>query len=51
MQRRLQQELGREPTFEEVALEMEFLEPDDARIVRSWLRVGEAGSTVKSHGD
>ncbi len=37
VQRRLQQELGREPSFEEVALEMEFLEPDDARIVRNWL--------------
>lgn len=35
IQRRLQQELGREPTFEEIALEMEFLEPDDARIVRA----------------
>jgi RNA polymerase primary sigma factor len=33
-QRRLQQVLGREPTAEEVALEMEFLEPDDARAVR-----------------
>jgi RNA polymerase primary sigma factor len=40
VQRRLQQELGREPSFEEVALEMEFLEPDDARIVRSWLGRG-----------
>jgi RNA polymerase primary sigma factor len=37
VQRRLQQELGREPSFEEVALEMEFLEPDDARIVRNWM--------------
>jgi RNA polymerase primary sigma factor len=37
VQRRLQQELGREPSFEEVALEMEFLEPDDARVVRNWL--------------
>ena len=34
LQRRLQQELGREPTFEEVALEMEFLEPEDTRLVR-----------------
>ena len=35
VQRRLQQELGREPTSEEIALEMEFLEPDDARVVRA----------------
>ena len=34
-QRRLQQELGREPTHEEIALEMEFLEPDDVRVVRN----------------
>ncbi len=30
-QRRLQQELGREPTFEEIAIEMEFLEPDEVK--------------------
>ncbi|MBW7885704.1 MAG: RNA polymerase sigma factor RpoD [Caldilineaceae bacterium] len=36
-QRRLQQELGREPTFEEIALAMDFLEPDDARLVRDSL--------------
>jgi RNA polymerase primary sigma factor len=30
-QRRLQQELGREPTFEEIAVEMEFLEPDEVK--------------------
>jgi RNA polymerase primary sigma factor len=40
VQRRLQQELGREPSFEEIALEMEFLEPDDARIVRGWMARG-----------
>ena len=40
VQRRLQQELGREPSFEEIALEMEFLEPDDARTVRSWMARG-----------
>jgi RNA polymerase primary sigma factor len=40
VQRRLQQELGREPSFEEIALEMEFLEPDDARIVRGWMTRG-----------
>ncbi|GIK72795.1 MAG: RNA polymerase sigma factor SigA [Chloroflexota bacterium] len=33
-QRRLQQELGREPTFEEIAIEMEFLEPDEIRRYR-----------------
>jgi RNA polymerase primary sigma factor len=43
VQRRLQQELGREPSFEEVALEMEFLEPDDTRIVRNWLARGSTG--------
>ncbi len=40
VQRRLQQELGREPSFEEIALEMEFLEPDDTRIVKGWLLRG-----------
>ena len=34
IQRRLQQEKGREPTFDELAVEMEFLEPEDAVIVR-----------------
>ena len=33
-QRRLQQELGREPTFEEIAIEMEFLEPDEVKRYR-----------------
>ena len=40
VQRNLQQELGREPTFEEVALEMDFLEGDDASRVRRSLRLG-----------
>jgi RNA polymerase primary sigma factor len=40
IQRNLQQELGREPTFEEVALEMDFLEPDDANRVRKVMRTG-----------
>jgi RNA polymerase primary sigma factor len=35
VKRRLQQELGREPSFEEIALEMEFLEPDDAEVLRA----------------
>lgn len=39
-QRWLQQELGREPTLEEVALEMEFLEPDVAADVRQALQEG-----------
>jgi RNA polymerase primary sigma factor len=30
-QRRLQQELGREPSFEEIAIEMEFLEPEEVK--------------------
>jgi RNA polymerase primary sigma factor len=34
LQRRLQQELGREPTFEEIALEMEFLDPEDVEKIR-----------------
>ncbi|MGL4649830.1 MAG: sigma-70 family RNA polymerase sigma factor, partial [Caldilineaceae bacterium] len=37
IQRRLQQTLGREPTHEELAIEMEFLEPDDTLIVRTAL--------------
>ena len=40
IQRWLQQELGREPTLEEVALEMEFLEPDVAADVRQALQEG-----------
>ncbi len=36
-QRRLQQELGREPTAEEIALEMEFLEPEQAEAIREAL--------------
>jgi RNA polymerase primary sigma factor len=35
--RRLQQELGREPSYEELALEMEFLEPNDVEQVRDAL--------------
>ncbi len=38
--RRLQQEMGREPTFEEIALEMDFLEADDANAVRRAMRTG-----------
>ncbi len=41
--RRLQQELGREPTAEEIALEMEFVEPDQAREIR---RIWKAGKEV-----
>ena len=37
VKRRLQQELGREPLFEEIALEMEFVEPDDVDVVRTHL--------------
>jgi len=39
-QRRLQQELGREPTFEEVAIEMEFLDPEDVRRYREAISKG-----------
>ncbi|MFZ1757215.1 MAG: RNA polymerase sigma factor [Caldilineaceae bacterium] len=38
--RRLQQELSREPTAEEIALEMEFLEPKDVEDIRKALRAG-----------
>jgi RNA polymerase primary sigma factor len=38
VQRTLQQELGRDPTFEEIALEMEFVEPEDVNKVRRALR-------------
>ncbi|HXF60678.1 MAG TPA: RNA polymerase sigma factor RpoD [Caldilineaceae bacterium] len=38
VKRRLQQELGREPTFEEIALEMDFVEPDDVEAVRQALQ-------------
>ena len=41
IQRRLQQELGRDPTDEEIALEMEFIESDDADDVRSYLQEGK----------
>ncbi|MCB0063748.1 MAG: sigma-70 family RNA polymerase sigma factor, partial [Caldilineaceae bacterium] len=34
IQRRLQQDLGREPTFEEIALEMDFLEEEDITKIR-----------------
>jgi RNA polymerase primary sigma factor len=40
IKRRLQQELGREPLFEELALEMEFVEPEDVEVVREHLRDG-----------
>ncbi len=41
IKRRLQQELGREPLFEEIALEMEFVEPDDVDVVRDHLTNGK----------
>ena len=41
IKRRLQQELGREPLFEEIALEMEFVEPEDVDAVRAYLRDGK----------
>ena len=40
VQRRLQQELSREPTAEEIALEMEFMEPKDVEAIRKALRDG-----------
>jgi RNA polymerase primary sigma factor len=41
IKRRLQQELGREPLPEEIALEMEFVEPDDVESVRDFLLKGK----------
>jgi RNA polymerase primary sigma factor len=47
VQRRLQQELGREPSHEEIAVEMEFLEPKDVEQVRIfWLRPHRAEGSV-----
>lgn len=40
IQRQLQQDLGREPTAEELAVEMEFLESEDSEIVRKALAYG-----------
>jgi RNA polymerase primary sigma factor len=39
-QRRLMQELGRDPTAEEVALEMDFLSPEDRRSIEEGLAAG-----------
>ena len=39
-QRRLQQELGREPSFEEIAIEMEFLEPEEVKRYRETVSKG-----------
>ena len=39
-QRRLMQELGREPTAEEVALEMDLLAPEDRRMIEEALATG-----------
>jgi RNA polymerase primary sigma factor len=41
VKRRLQQELGREPLFEEIALEMDFVEPEDVDAVREHLVDGK----------
>ena len=40
VQRRLMQELGREPTPEEVALDMDFLTPDDRRSIEEAMAAG-----------
>jgi len=47
-QRRLVQDLGREPTSEELALEMEFLEPEDLAEIR---RVREADEHMSASLD
>lgn len=41
VQRRLAQELGREPTPEEIALDMDFLAPEDRRAIEETLRLGK----------
>jgi len=41
VQRQLMQELGREPTAEEVALDMEFLAPEDQRAIEETLATGQ----------
>ncbi len=41
IQRRLTQELGREPSPEEIALEMDFLSPDDRRAIEDALASGQ----------
>jgi RNA polymerase primary sigma factor len=41
VQRRMIQELGREPTAEEVAIELEFLEPDDLQFIKAAKAAGE----------
>ncbi|MBL8095906.1 MAG: RNA polymerase sigma factor RpoD [Anaerolineales bacterium] len=40
-QRQLQQELGREPTSEEIALELDLLTPDETQAIRAAVRAGE----------
>jgi RNA polymerase primary sigma factor len=40
-QRRLMQELGREPTPEEVALEMDFLDPEDRIMIEEFMGNGQ----------
>ena len=40
-QRQLQQELGREPTSEEIALELDLLTPDETQAIRTSVRAGE----------
>jgi RNA polymerase primary sigma factor len=40
-QRRLMQELGREPTPEEVALEMDFLDPEDRIVIEEFMGNGQ----------
>jgi RNA polymerase primary sigma factor len=47
-QRRLMQELGREPTPEEVALEMDFLEPEDRIIIEETMGNGQPMDPVLS---
>lgn len=42
VQRRLMQELGREPTPEEIAIEMDYLLPEDRRVIEDALALGQA---------
>ena len=49
VQRRLQQEMGREPTPEEIALEMEFLEPDEVEKIRKAMRTNKELDSALQH--
>jgi RNA polymerase primary sigma factor len=49
VQRRLQQEMSREPTPEEIALEMDFLEPKEVEEIRKAQRAGKELDDALQH--